>query len=597
MITATVTRPTTIAPTMTKQLKLRNFQDLIDVENMYTPKSRVISLEPVSKRGKMKKVKPATSASTPEASIRCQLTRHNTETATQPQVDEYMHNPPLSPAPSEDTIASRTSTSTRSYQFMDHDSPSAKPSPQTSADSTSSSSGRTITATTELLRHGALAGDTVPIKISVAHTKPNARGVVIATLYRLCRVDMHPNIPLTTKTKKAQPEYEDIYPRSRTGLGGLYFTAGAPTNLFRMDLSQTSTMLVVDPRTLTSDIKTSIKVPDETFPTIANVPGGMISFTYHIEVVIDLCGKLGETRLLPRLTSSELTFTRAVEIGNQLTSDWANNILDTTALRRTKSVATFEFAFTVGTKDTSRNKRSDQSEQTFSDELTYNDADWPSDAPHETSYEGHHYYDEEGYSYESYEHYLWWQAEYGQSTTAIIPPPEPQDEVDEKTRLQRHEELLMPSQPPQEGESSTMGSALTPSAPPASAVVPQVNRHVHFSGHTTPLGHAVAASGASARSAETVVPSPPATPPPSLPSLTGSGFSPPSDDKHELERQRLMAQASSPPLDDPGPSSSNYTAAAIPSAPIIRDEEEYIIRTLHDDDHSEATEHPPQYQR
>ena len=136
-----------------------------------------------------------------------------------------------------------------------------------------------------------------------------------------------------------------------------------------------------------------------------------------------------------------------------------------------------------------------------------------------------------------------------------------------------------------------------------------------FSGHDTrcswPRGSAVhrarspqpsipiTISRASARSGETIVPNP-LTPPPSLPE--DEQFPEPSEDKQELERRRLLAQASAPPTDDDddddeaGPSQPDHRAVeapSAPSAPVIDEEEEYIVHALR----TEASESLPQYQR
>lgn len=358
MISATVTRPVTMIPTYTKHKKIK-FQDTLDIESLNSPKSRVITLEPMSRRGKVKKVNQTASLGTQDTSSRSQLSRKNTQNSTVASAPSPLNDPPLSPAPSDDTVATTATASTQSFRQAESGSPLRKNSPDTSDghSSQTSTSAHTITATTELPRHGALPGDSIPVRVTVSHTKPNVRGVVIATLYRLGRVDMQPALPLATKGKDKQPEYEDVYPKSITGLGGLYFASASPSSVFRKDLSQSSTMMVVNPTTLNADITTSVRVPDAAFPTISNVPGGMISFTYHIEVVIDLFGKLGETRFLPRLTSSDPMFTPTQEGSNQLTSEWSNNILDTSQLRRNQSVVTFEMSVTVGTKDSSRRKR------------------------------------------------------------------------------------------------------------------------------------------------------------------------------------------------------------------------------------------------
>src|ERR1700761_4562966 len=83
MVTATLTRPTTIGPTTSRSTRVK-FQDIIDIEPLCTPKSRVITLEPVSKRGKVKVVKPASSVTTQTTSSASagRLTRNNTQTST-----------------------------------------------------------------------------------------------------------------------------------------------------------------------------------------------------------------------------------------------------------------------------------------------------------------------------------------------------------------------------------------------------------------------------------------------------------------------------------------------------------------------------------
>jgi hypothetical protein len=227
-------------------------------------------------------------------------------------------------------------------------------------------------------------------------------------------------------------------------------------------------MMIVNPTTLTADITTSVEDPDATFPTISNVPGGMISFTYHLEVVIDLFGKLRETRFLPRLTSSDPLFTPTQDSGNQLTSEWSNNILDTSQLRRTKSVVTFEMSVTIGSKDSSRRKKQVpvQPEGQNGGNVPHSHAqEWTEDAWGEEGYD--YYYDDHSqpqyydpnyydpYYYGGYDGYQNGNWDHRQPypnqhppPANIVPPPEPEEEVDEKTRLRRQEEMLMPSQPP-----------------------------------------------------------------------------------------------------------------------------------------------------
>lgn len=565
---------------------------------MYTPKSRTISLEPVHKRGKVKAVKPASSVitqTTQNTSSAGRLTRNNTQNSTATRSDNSVCNPPLSPAPSDDTVHSNTTaTSTQSFHVAEAGSPPTKRSPHTSdsRSNTTSSSTHTITATTELPRHGVLPGDTVPIRVSITHTKADVRGMVIATLYRQGRVDMHPAIPLATRGKEKKAEYEDVYPKSRTGLGGLYFANGSPSSVFRKDLAQSSTMMVVNPQTMTADITTTVRIPDTAFPTIANVMGGMISFTYHIEVVVDLFGRLNETRILPRLTSSEPTFTHSMVGGNQLTSDWSHNILDTTQLRRTKSVITFEMSLVVGTVDSGRKQRQAKQleAQNPAPDVQWGEEDW--DDGHHHEYDGH-YYDENGYQY--YDEYGYdpnYYPDHQNQLAEDLPPPPPSEAhegMDEKARLRRQEQLLLPSQPPQEGESSNSVGLYAPTAPVLQPDHLPDGLQTHHDGSATPSS-VHPASVASARSGDTIRPYS-TSPPPGPPPFTENE---PTDDKHELERRRLLAQASAPPTEDGGEASGSNTATSAATAPMINEEDEYNVQTLH---HDHTGTDLPQYER
>ncbi|KIX97842.1 uncharacterized protein Z520_06620 [Fonsecaea multimorphosa CBS 102226] len=600
LITATVTRPTTISPVTSRSTKIK-FQDLVDIENTYTPKSRVITLEPVSKRGKVKVVKPASSLTTQTTSSpgAGRLSRNNTQNSTTSRSTHSIGNPPLSPAPSEETMhTNATPTSSPSFQMADDVSPPQNPSPQNSdaRSNTTSSSVNTITASAELPRHGALPGDTIPIRVSVTHTKADVRGMVIATLYRQCRIDMHPPLPLPHRSgKERKMEYEDVYPKSRTGLGGLYFSAASPNSVFRKDLAQSSTMMIVNPATMTADITTSLKVPDNAFPTIANVPGDMISFTYHIEVVVDLFGKLGETRLWPRLTSSEPTFSQSSDAGNQITSDWSLHILDTASLRRSKSVVAFEMSLVVGTQDSNRKrKQTKQAEQMQTGDMTQEpDQGWQDWQYYNEAYDGQ-YYDEAGYPY--YDGYCYdygydqnSQSLYPTTAPEMIPPPAPEEMVDEKTRLRRQEQLLFPSEPPQQGEGSNNPVPYAPTAPDLSPDPLSHGIEHQNDGSMTPSTVHAASSVASARSGDTIRPystSPP--PPPTSTSSEGHG-----DDKQELERRRLLAQASGPPSEhDVQVPGGAVPTSLTPTAP--RMDDEYSVQILN---HEPGGPDLPQYER
>ena len=585
IVSATLTRPITIGPTVSVYKPI-TFQDSIEIEHIPAAKEQVISLEPIFKRGKPRKV------------------RLNPNAATQvPQAPLARPDPPLSPTPSEETTTTTTSASSQSFQLAEHFHGGSTPtrhSPSRRTSDTRSSqtslSSQTIRASAAVLKQGALPGDTIPISITVSHVKPNIRGVVIATLYRQGRVDVHPAIPLGNDPKGKKAEYEDIYPRSKTGLGGLYFSNGSPNSVFRMDLSQSSTMMVIDPKTLTTEIKTSVRVPDDAFPTIANVPGGMIAFNYYIEIVVDLCGKLGETRLLPRLTSSEPTFTQAAENGNQMTSAWADSILDTAQLRRTRSVVDFTFKVTLGTKDSGRNARKTREAQIVVDRPAQEDLQRQYSDDGQWDQVGHYdrenddQYDENRYiNHDGSEEYTT-QYDY-HPPPDIVPPPQLEEVVDEKTRLRQQEQLLLPSQPPQDAESSITGENHAPSAP----LLPLDD----CTYHQAPAGPSCVRTPyepSSTRSVDTVVPATGGLPePPAFENLLDQAAS--GEDKQELERQRLLTQASAPPDDDDGVEpASGSLHDAVPTAPReVDDDENYTARTLYHE-HT-TTDHLPQYER
>ena len=281
-------------------------------------------------------------------------------------------DPPQSPAPSETSSTSATS----SVGFNWHVRSTASIAQGSSSEKIGSDSNanRGINATIEILRGGCLPGDTLPIQVSVNHIKAvkSLQGIII-TLYRLARVDTHPAIPLGQKTKDKKPEYEDYYPKSRTGLGGLSLSSAGSSRTFRQDLNQTFAPLIIDPRSLVAVVKTSIQVPEDLFPTIGNVPGEMISFKYYVEVVVDLRGKLAsQDRVRSQLGivngaggyghgdpkvngvdgSSGLFFPLASGFG----------CLDTSQVRREKSVVSWPFEIVIGTRDSDRKRCNKPSE-------------------------------------------------------------------------------------------------------------------------------------------------------------------------------------------------------------------------------------------
>src|SRR6478752_2226805 len=102
---------------------------------------------------------------------------------------------------------------------------------------------KTITATVELLKGGCLPGDAVSVRVTVQHTKrvKSMTGVIV-TLLRQGKIDSNPPSALFDETLSrddvARIDKEDVFPRSRTGLGGLSLTSSSSTSIFRKDLDQ-----------------------------------------------------------------------------------------------------------------------------------------------------------------------------------------------------------------------------------------------------------------------------------------------------------------------------------------------------------------------
>ncbi|KAJ9296071.1 hypothetical protein DTO271G3_5646 [Paecilomyces variotii] len=545
MLTATLTRPSTISPVMSCHKRV-NMLENIDIAPFPAPKPR----------------------------------------------------PPVSPAPSDVSSSSRLSHSSQSFQVVS-DPSSVNGAGKRSSDIRSvatSASDKTITATAEVLRAGALPGDTVPIKISINHSKQirSPHGIII-TLYRQSRIDMHPAIPVGQPEEGKKPIYEDIYPKSRTGLGGLSFGTTRSSSVFRKDLSQTFAPLIVDPATMTAQMKMSIRVPEDAFPTITRVPGAMISFRYYIEVVMDLRGKLAASdRFLPRLNmvSGGKSFSSSGHVvnvsdsnANSVTANWAGNIMDTDQIRREKGVVALVFEVVVGTRDSGRHQRHLAEEELNAVPMSDEDRqEYDNDATPEEEYAQQNYYSNG--DYQSHQEDYWRdyptdsvEQPFQSPDHMVVPPPtQPEEPVDEKTRLRRMEEMLLPSQPPGE-------AAAGPSTAPAQApTAPDLPDEDELYDYNPPLPRQ-AVPPPPILSVDTVVPGP------DLAALSGSGAPhPPTEDKRELERQRLIAQASAPEAtaedSRPGPSTE-----AAPTAPDL-DEEDNILNADVGTDES-----LPQYRR
>ncbi|KAJ9139119.1 pH-response regulator protein palF/RIM8 [Pleurostoma richardsiae] len=624
MITATLTRPTSISPTTSCERKVELVEQ-VDIGPLAAPRPRTIYLEPISKRSKKKRPaapsEKANSSSTTsevaEPASDLDSTRA-VETSTEGSIAagdaaEDAHTNPRSPHSdirseiSGDSVVSGSTGPVGALSTIQG--PGGKtPAPE----------DRTITATIELLKGGCLPGDTIPVRISVQHIKriKSMHGVIV-TLYRQGRVDSAPPPSLFTNLSKEDArrlEKEEYYPRSKTGLGGLSLTSAGSCSVFRKDLSQAFSPLIIDPVTLSASVTTQVRVPEDVFPTIKGVPGEMISFRYKLEVIVDLGGKLanqiqgGQNPRVGAPGGLMMPGRPIYEPGGGGIGAWNGMLITTDPLKREKGVIFDHFEIVVGTSDTSRTKGkglrpSPSVHTTYLPEINPYDEHEP--GWHGEGHEDEAYIPEEQPYHpppdeygppppEPPQQYPYWNGHEPPSQAPApfyVPPPEVPDEAElsEKDRIRRAEQQLLPSQP-------------LPPTPPAGPSNPPPDDNIYDADNATPSAPVVpSAPSAPALHDSHALPGP-VQPPgaddaPSAPTLEDLSPGPaahPTDDKQELERQRLMAEASAPPQFpedyDAGVGSSSGGGAgpsgsspqqqqqqpdAEPSAPVLTEEDEY----------------------
>ncbi|KAK1834688.1 putative pH-response regulator protein palF/rim-8 [Podospora conica] len=591
LITATLTRPTSIAPTMICERKIYLVERL-DIGSVIVPRSRTIYLEPISKRTKKKRQTGAeressstsNTSATPEPASDLDSTRAN-ENSTEGSLSiigedlgQDAINNPRSPGTqydmrsvSGDSAGTASTGPTRAVEVTLTGTSGA----QSGAKIGPAVRNRTITATIELLRGGCLAGDMVPVRISVQHIRriKSMHGVII-TLYRQGRIDSAPPLPLSrelTKREAKRLEKEEYYPKSKTGLGGLSLSSAGSCSVFRKDLSQVFAPLIIDPATLTASVTTSIRIPEDVFPTIKGVPYEMITFKYNIEVIVDLGGKLANQIQTSKMGPGAAPFVgNPYEAGAASLASWSTSIIDTDRLRREKGVICVVDEVVVGTLDSSRlrGKSVKPSPSTRSQPYTP-DQRTPSHGPGwphpvaETDQDLESYPEEEYSPYpEAAPHHHYWHIPPTPAVSAphYIPPPDPLPDdrtLTEKDRIRQAEQRLLPSQPPIAG---------------ASSAAPGDEENIYDADDQPPDAP------------------PPLVPPdePSAPSLDDLAPPPPhgTEDKQELERRRLLAEASAPPEfpedydDNNGESSASAAGPSAPpleegpSAPVLGEDEE-----------------------
>ncbi|OTB11600.1 hypothetical protein K445DRAFT_36090, partial [Daldinia sp. EC12] len=622
MVTATLTRPTSIAATSSCETKVALIEK-VDIGVLAPPRERRVCMQTLRRRPKKKKKQVPAVASTANRGSMSTETQEPASDLDSTRVNENSNGSSVSLGEVTTSVGPPGNHLPRSplrTDLIPHDlqseisgdsavsnnsgSNSARGA-DASAESVAASrlSGgdeREITATVELLKGGCLPGDILPVKIKVEHNRrmKSMHGVIV-TLYRQGRVDYSPPLSLFTaelsKEDAKRLKHEEYYPRSRTGLGGLSLSSAGSCSVFRKDLSQAVAPLIIDPVTLTANITTSVRVPEDVFPSIKNVPGGLISFRYHVEVVLDLGGKLagqstGSSQQANRIGSLGVPGGNpASTVGSfdlKRLANWNGTIVDTDHLRREKGVISVSFEVIVGTMDSSRLRGKSVVRPSLTiqpppsedinaenDELNYT---WQHDYNNGNNYSGdftpaqlepspQNYFPPGASPQTSY-----YDFQDGESHAPVyIPPPEVprQSELSEKERIRQAEQRLLPSQPPVQPEESEAGPS-QPSAPIEESVH-QINGNHNSNSHASPTEREEEVGGPSA---------------PTLADLTSTG--PPCssnvDDKQELERRRLLQEASAPPEVPEDYEGAEPSAPALdpprtqePSAPVLNDDHDY----------------------
>lgn len=624
MIAATLTRPTSISPTTVCDRKIY-LVEKVDIGSIPAPRPRTISLEPISRRSRRKKTDrsnalggvervsslcdPHDGASSEFDSSRAPESVTTESNAANDAANEAQQQTPQSPTRTDiHDVMSEVSTESAVTSSSAGASVGYKVSEATGSSAGSQVGARTptveektITASVEMLKGGSLPGDFVPIKVSVHHIKriKSVHGV-IATLFRQGRIDSAPPISAfqgLSKEEVRRLEKEEYFPRSKTGLSGLSLSSAGSCSVFRKDLSQVFGPLIIDPITLDASVTISVRVPEDSFPTIKGVPGELISFKYQLEVIVDLGGKLASQISSGQSKAGGISGGGALpSIGNPYESsssimgNWGSSIIDTDQLRRHKGVISVVFEVPVGTVDSSRQRTrggslrpnpqlrqlSQATEPQPTEPVVYGSDDKRPSHPESTT--AGYVYAHDGTSpgasaaFVPSPFYTPSDPHPHQYPTPIyVPPPDVPDDacLSEKERARRAEQRLLPSRPPNapaEGMSSQAVSediynvedANATAGPSSGPSVPGTNGVVA----TAPTMDEVEACGAA-----------------------GGGNS---EDKLERERRRLLEEASAPPdfpedydTGAPGPSSpglgTSATAPAIsfqPSAPILSEHDD-----------------------
>ncbi|KAL9102743.1 MAG: hypothetical protein Q9163_002140 [Psora crenata] len=573
LITSILTRPTTISPTLVKDVKLK-VKENIDIAPIPIPTPQSVSLHAVRSRRPVIHMKRKLSAQEGEK-----------EATSSIGPDEHRHGSPSSlasavavpgsPAPSELSSKSVASSNT-SHTYTGTGGASATDVKSTASASISlAASDKTITAQTDVLQGGCLPGDVLPVKVSIDHTKPikSMQGIII-TLYRSARIDTHPALPLGPTSRQGKAKYEDYYPRSRTGLGGLSLSSAGSSRTFRQDLAQTITPLIVDPQSLTAVVKTAINVPEYIFPTIHGVPGSMIIFKYFIEVVIDLRGKLG---LLPKLSMIDtpqhaygdprINVERGMD-GMTFSATPGFNYLITDQIRRQKGVVYTKTEVIIGTRDSARSRGKERVDSTDATRGPTHAPLGEGDQPTQVISSNHVL--DRSLRLQQYDPAQ-------RNTLGHDFTPEAEEPLDEKAQIRRAEQTLLPSAPPTDTDTPRAAEPL-PSAPFAYDEEDFIHRY-RIEAPAPAYDGPSASQTIQSRSGAQWLPRPGTNgiEQGAVVQATPTGPINAAEDKQELEYQRLRTLASSPDKftgpTEPGPPTTQQASPVPPSAPIWFEDE------------------------
>ncbi|KAK1241537.1 hypothetical protein MKX08_001511 [Trichoderma sp. CBMAI-0020] len=598
MITATLTRPVSMSPTMTCERKVV-LAERIDVGLVPPPAPRIIFLEPINRKMKKKKSSMAldkTPLAAPEAAD--VVSEPDAQEPVEDSTDQQSER--RGAATSSDVQSEISGESGRSigttmsrsdFTQLSHVGTTGAMSAQQQT-----VNDNTITASIELLKGGSLPGDAVSVRVTVQHIKQiKSMTGVIVTLFRQGKIDSSPPAQLfknmMSKEDARRLQKEDIYPKSRTGLGGISLSSTGSVSVFRKDLDQTTAPLIIDPATLSASVTVPVKIPDDSFPTIKGVPGDMISFKYQVEVLVDLGGKLSgnfPSRKTSRYaTVSNSAADQSINMFSQRRGAQIE-IIDTTPLRRHKGIVCVALESVVGTVDSSGPRKLIKVSSS-SKTLDHPESDDEIDVvlPTPTRYEDidrgntHHtngpapppppqeYFppqtDNQRPSYTPHDPS---RPSYPEVAPSYIPPPPQlpdQRNLSEKDRIRQAEQRLLPSQPPAGPSNLT---ATSPSAPDEDDI---------YDAQATPRQPFAGNSGAE----DGTAPSAPSEA--DLAAATSISVQP-GEDKQERERRRLMQEASAPPefpedMDQSGspgraPREDELTADAEPTAPMLDEDED-----------------------